>query len=293
MPPPGAGRLPDPGLVPLRPLTVGDLFGVGLRVAWRHLRLLGPLAVVISALSSAVDVAVMSTTGTLTTFASGEWLDDLGKSLSGTSSGLGGLPSALYMSVLASAAVSVTGTLLLSGVAAACVSVDAVRGEPSPKMVRDRLRAPRPAAAAGVALIVAVATLLGSFLLIAPGVLAYAVWALAAPVAVMERSGPAASLARSVRLTRGHRWRILGITVLILAITVAIEAVVSNLVLAAANVTDPVASLLVSDGVIALVSAVTLPWIAAVIALLYVDIRIRTENLAAALHAQAARLAQG
>lgn len=301
-PPPGyhpaAFQQPDPGLIPLRPMLLGDLFGVGLRLVRRHIGLLGPVAVLVAVLSSAIDLAVMSATDTLRAFASGSWLDSLGAGLGGSiTGGVPAMPAGLYVSVMTSAAVSMTGTLLLSGMVAACAGADAVRMEPSPRMVRDRLRGPHLVIAAAIALLVAVATLLGSLMLIAPGVLAFAVWAVAAPVAVMERAGFTASLARSARLTRGHRWRIIGVTLLILLVTVAIEAVISALVLTMANVTDPVTSLLVSDGVTALVSAITLPWIASVIALLYVDIRIRTENLAPALRAQAqalaARAAQG
>lgn len=301
-PPPGylpaAYQQPDPGLIPLRPLAIGDLFGVGLRLARRHIGLLGPIAVLVSLLSSAVDLLVMSTTGTLHTFASGSWLESLGAGLGGSLGGsadaaLPTIPAGLYVSVMTSAAVSVTGTLLLSGLVAACAGADAVSKTATPGVIRSRLRGPHVVIAAAVALMVALATLLGSLMLIAPGVLAFAVWALAAPVAVMERSGFARSLVRSARLTRGHRWRIIGVTLLILVVTVAIEAVISALVLTMANITDPVTSLLVSDGVTALVSAITLPWIASVIALLYIDIRVRTENLAAALHGQAARLAQG
>lgn len=295
-PPPGypsaAFQQQDPGLIPLRPMLLGDLFGVGLRLARRHIGLLGPIAVLISALSSAVDIAVMSATDTLDTFASGSWLDSLGAGLGGSiTAGAPAMPAGLYVSVMTSAAVSMTGTLLLSGLIAACAGADAVSRTPTSGLIRSRLRGPQLVIAAGIALLVAVATLIGSLMLIAPGVLAFAVWALAAPVAVMERSGFSASLARSARLTRGHRWRIIGVTLLILVVTVAIEAVISALVLTMANVTDPVTSLLVSDGVTALVSAITLPWIASVIALLYVDIRIRTENLAPALRAQAQALA--
>jgi hypothetical protein len=79
--------------------------------------------------------------------------------------------------------------------------------------------------------------------------------------------------------------------VLILIITVAIESVFSSIVVGLLPGLSAATSLIVGDVVAAVVSAITLPWVGAVIALLYVDIRIRTENLGPALRAHAAGLA--
>ena len=62
----------------------------------------------------------------------------------------------------------------------------------------------------GVAVIVGVLVAVGLMLLVVPGVFAYLILVLAAPVAVMERGAVGASLRRSALLTRGHRGRILG-----------------------------------------------------------------------------------
>jgi hypothetical protein len=145
--------------------------------------------------------------------------------------------------------------------------------------------------AAVVSVLAAIAIVFGSFLILVPGLLAFVVWSLATPVAVMERARPGAAFARSARLTHGHRWRILGVTVLIVIITVAIESVFSSIVVGLLPGLSAATSLIVGDVVAAVVSAITLPWVGAVIALLYVDIRIRTENLGPALRSHAAGLA--
>ncbi|MEO7125824.1 MAG: hypothetical protein ABI382_09745 [Nakamurella sp.] len=278
----------DPGSIPLRPLTVGDLFGVGLRVVRRHIALLGPIAIIIAVVSAAVELVILSNTGTIQAVATGTWLDDLSKAL--TSGSTAGIPTGIYLSTLASTFVTLAGALFLSAVVAACVSVDAVGPAPvgggRVATVSDRLRG-RIGPAAIVSVITAIAILAGSFLLIVPGVLAYTVWAAAAPVAVMEGASPAVAFARSARLTRGHRMRILGVTLLIVIIVVVIEAVISAVVVALIPSLSPVAVLVVGDIVTALVSAVTMSWVGAVIALLYVDIRLRTENLGATLRAYA------
>src|SRR5699024_6979286 len=115
----------------------------------------------------------------------------------------------------------------------------------------------------------------GSVLLVVPGVFAFLVWAAAAPACVMERAGPVAALRRSVHLTRGHRGRILGVTLLVVVISYAVELVVSALALAPFPSLSGTAALIASTAVGAVVSAVTMSWTAAVIALLYVDIRLR------------------
>lgn len=58
------------------------------------------------------------------------------------------------------------------------------------------------------------AVVTGMALLIVPGLMLATVWAVAAPVATIERSGPLVALARSRALTRGHRWRVFGLLLL-------------------------------------------------------------------------------
>lgn len=56
---------------------------------------------------------------------------------------------------------------------------------------------------------------LGFVLLIIPGVILWVMWSVAAPVCVVEGEGPLASLSRSARLTKGNRWRIFGVVLVI------------------------------------------------------------------------------
>lgn len=68
-------------------------------------------------------------------------------------------------------------------------------------------------------LLLAVAVILGLVLLIVPGVMLYCMWAVATPALVAERIGPLAALARSRHLTRGARWKIFGLTLLVLIVS--------------------------------------------------------------------------
>jgi uncharacterized membrane protein len=66
---------------------------------------------------------------------------------------------------------------------------------------------------------------LGLILLIVPGMLWALRWSVAVPVAVAEAPGISAALARSAALTRGHRWAILGVHVVIFLLGLLVSAV--------------------------------------------------------------------
>jgi uncharacterized membrane protein len=55
----------------------------------------------------------------------------------------------------------------------------------------------------------------GFMLLIVPGLILYTMWFVAVGPCVVERLGPWTSLSRSQELTKGHRWKIFGLLVLL------------------------------------------------------------------------------
>jgi hypothetical protein len=66
----------------------------------------------------------------------------------------------------------------------------------------------------GVVLSVSFLVGLASVLLIVPGVMLYLMWFVATSVCVVEQLGPFRSMGRSRELTKGHRWKILGLILL-------------------------------------------------------------------------------
>jgi len=62
-----------------------------------------------------------------------------------------------------------------------------------------------------VAILSSVLLLLGFIAFVIPGIILYAMWWVAIPVAVIERPGTMASLRRSAALTAGYRWRLFGL----------------------------------------------------------------------------------
>jgi uncharacterized membrane protein len=62
----------------------------------------------------------------------------------------------------------------------------------------------------GLAIVSGIGVMIGTILLIVPGIILILMWAVAAPALVVEREGVFAALSRSADLTSGARWKILG-----------------------------------------------------------------------------------
>jgi hypothetical protein len=71
----------------------------------------------------------------------------------------------------------------------------------------------------GVAFLVGILTFVATLALVVPGFIVATILWVAIPVAVVERPGVTASLRRSAALTRGHRWGIFGLFLIMVVIT--------------------------------------------------------------------------
>ncbi len=74
----------------------------------------------------------------------------------------------------------------------------------------------------------------GMLLLLVPGFILMTMWLVAVPACVVEGAGPGASLTRSSELTKGHRWQIFGI-ILLLTIVNPVAAGLIGFVLSSAG----------------------------------------------------------
>jgi Membrane domain of glycerophosphoryl diester phosphodiesterase len=120
-------------------------------------------------------------------------------------------------------------------------------------------------------------------------------WTVALPVVMLERAGPVASLRRSWGLVRRSSWRVLGImlaTELIVAIAGAVIKLPFGLASGAGNLFTASAHVSVLGifassvgGIVA--STLTAPMLAGVVVLLYTDLRMRREGLDITLQAAA------
>lgn len=80
----------------------------------------------------------------------------------------------------------------------------------------------------GTAICAGLGTMLGLFLLVVPGLILLTMWYVALPACVLENVGPFEALSRSGFLTKGSRWKVFGI-----ALVIGILAMIATLVLTA------------------------------------------------------------
>jgi hypothetical protein len=76
---------------------------------------------------------------------------------------------------------------------------------------------------------------LGFLLLIVPGLILLTMWWVATPACVVERTGPWTSLKRSAALTKGHRWKIFGLIILLFIINLIVSQIIEVVVLLAGS----------------------------------------------------------
>lgn len=306
---------PKPGIVPLRPLSLGEILDGAFQAIRTNPRtMIGVSAIVVA-------VATL-----LTTLPSAALLTDLGggslfepgaapTAEDFASLVLGTIRASLPGYVVLLVATAVLGALLTISVSNAVLGVR-TGGAALWRRVRPRL-----GAVLGLSVLLTLLSLGVAGVLVGPGIailrygdpltgalvlLAGAVPAvlvslaltaklgLAAPSLLLEDRSPASAIARSWQLTRGSFWRVLGILLLAsiiqgigAAVVSAPFGLVAGLVTGAAG--DPsnpydsfwgnVVQLLISGLGQTIGSAVFYPFSAAVTTLLYLDVRMRREGL--------------
>jgi uncharacterized membrane protein len=67
---------------------------------------------------------------------------------------------------------------------------------------------------------------IGLILLIVPGIILGIMWYVGTPVCVVEQKGPLASLGRSSELTKGHRWKIFGMVLLLIIVAAIVGGII-------------------------------------------------------------------
>jgi hypothetical protein len=122
----------------------------------------------------------------------------------------------------------------------------------------------------GATLLVSICVGFGLLALLVPGIILFCMWAVVIPVCVVEGSGPTASMSRSAALTKGHRWKVFGIFLLIWLISVAIQVV--QVVLA--QVSSVLASLFSLGAGVVLAA-----YIHCIIIMIYHDLRVAKEGV--------------
>ncbi|MCS6622577.1 hypothetical protein N0B44_06625 [Roseibacterium beibuensis] len=131
----------------------------------------------------------------------------------------------------------------------------------------------------GIGIVSGLATALGFILLIVPGILIFLIWMVAGPVAIAERTGVGKALSRSRTLTRDHRWWLLLVAIIYVAVSWVLGILAGMLGMAATGFNPEAAgvnavTLIVGPAIQALS---TLIW-GAMVAAVYVELRAVKEG---------------
>lgn len=295
---------PRPGIIPLRPLALGELLDGAFQNIRTHPRVVLGIAAVVAVVSTLIQVPFQVLLGrsaaTLSEPGATPDLDEIVPALSGAAS-LGGV----------SVVVGVLANTVLTGLLIVIIS-RAVLGAPVDGGDCWRAARPRLPGLLGVVVLVGLITVVVMIVCLLPagavllagsrgGALALAVLGflaaivvavaistyltLAAPAYVLEHSGVVAALRRSRDLVRGRFWPVLGITLLagvivsIVSGIITIPFSVASGAIGAAT-SDPGGLLPVLVGDLGTIIGLTLaaPFQAGVTGLLYVDQRMRREG---------------
>ncbi|HEY9476606.1 MAG TPA: hypothetical protein VIS06_22500 [Mycobacteriales bacterium] len=263
-----------PGSVPLRPLELGDILDGTFATIRRNPRTTLGLSALLVTGQELLSLAAQALTGELPTVVFGGTGDDL------ATPGVGTLAGYVISAVVGA---------VLTGMIVLVVSEDVLGRRSTAGQVWRRVR-PRTGALMVGAVLAGALPYLGLVLLVGPGMLLWGGWALTTPALVLEGLGPFRAVRRSWRLVRRSFWRIWAIRALsvllgnIMKLLVAVPFALVATVIALLVGADPDGQLpgfvvaIVAFGAIVAGTLVE-PFYAGVLALLYVDRRMRVEGL--------------
>ncbi|GGU33660.1 hypothetical protein [Lentzea flava] len=286
--PPPAGPQPTikPGVIPLRPLAVGEIVDGAITTMRRYPKLIIGAAAVVAAitqvlgllvqlpfLDDVVDVATLDPN----TVTQEQALEQFTGAITGILTG--GLLSVVLV---------LFGTVFLSGFVTVIVG-HAVLGRPVTFAQAWEEFKPRLLPLLGATLLSGLVITVGLVLCIVPGVWLWVLFGLVTPALVLERCGVGTAFGRSKNLVNGAWWRTFGILLLAAVISWVISWIISlPFGLAGAVSTglsgDPTAALSAGSLVLSTIGAIiastiTLPFTSAVTVLVYVDRRMRAEGM--------------
>ncbi|MEV7525525.1 hypothetical protein [Streptomyces sp. NPDC091371] len=293
-----------PGVIPLRPLGVGEILDGAVATMRTHWRSVLPITVVVATVVQVLSMLVQKLLLEDLIISANQ--DDVSAEevLNNLSTALPAGAAAQFLQFLGGIVVTAMLTMIFSR---------AVLGQHSSVAEAWRDARPQVLRLIGLTLLMAVGAVLMGVVLIVPAalaqsigllVLAFFVWfgllvwlwvkfSLASPALMLERSTVFKAFARSSKLVKGSWWRIFGITLLTLIITALFAAIIvmplqmlgfSLFGGGLDSMQDPAAqnawgTLILSAVGLIIAQSVVMPIQSGVTVLLYVDQRIRREGL--------------
>ena len=121
--------------------------------------------------------------------------------------------------------------------------------------------------------------MLATIALLVPAIYLYVAWAVATPVLLLEDVRGRGALKRSRALVKGRWWPTLGVLILVGILAAVVQMVFLGLLVGVVSVSDNEVARAVAEGVGQMAaSALTTPLSAAVLTVLYFDLRVRKEG---------------
>jgi len=160
---------------------------------------------------------------------------------------------------------------LLSQAVVLYAAFEDMRGRPVSLMASFQAAWSRILPVLGVAVSAGILIGLACLLLVVPGLILFTMWYVATPVCLVERIGPWKSMRRSAALTKGSRWKIFGMLI-VLSIVGAIGGGVQAGLPAAAGTTAGLVVELIWDALLGAFSAI-------LVVVTYHDLRVAKEGV--------------
>jgi hypothetical protein len=260
-------------LVPdLRPLSVGEIIDVAIKIWRRHLPTLARIVFVVVAPVQVLSALVAASVSSTDTVFNG--VDSAGNQSVDTHALAGWLAG-----MLTAQALSALAFLIASAAVLRAVSVAYLGGTPD---WRDSLRAAtgRLRSLIWLGLLMAGGLAVSAVALFLPFIWLGVSWSLAFPVLIAEGERGTDALRRSFRLVRGRWWPTFGALALAFLFQLFLGLIVGiPLGLLTANWDSGSAAAIVLTAVVSVLSSViTTPFMAAVLVLIYFDLRVRKEG---------------
>lgn len=290
-PPPGwQTAAQQPGVIPLRPLNIGDIFGGAIATIRRYPTLTIGFSAGVAAVVGLVSIAgLMLGMGELTDamrIAPGASPEQLAEGLRAllTVTAFAAITGLLANVFLTGVLTTVMGRAVL-GKQTTFAEVWASVKPILPRLLGVTFLIPLAVAAISLPVIGLLFVAPDAGLVLALVAAAVAIWlavtfVFAAPALVLERTDVLAALKRSFALVKGSWWRIFGVVVLASILTSLLSSIIQiPFDLIGGGPSTPSGIIGSTVGTV-VGSAITAPFVTGVIALLYIDQRIRRENLA-------------
>jgi hypothetical protein len=272
----GRPAAPKPGIIPLRPLALSEILDGAFTVVREYPKVTLGLSAIVVTTTQLLSFVVAANAR-------------LNQGYGDPNASFGGGGAGFSTGRIVTWVISAIGSVLLAGMLTSVMG-DAVLGRPTTIGETWRKVRPRFWALLGAAFLGTLVPVIGLVACIVPGVFLWAAWSFMTPAVVLERVGVFASIRRSWRLAVPDWWRVFGIR----SLATIIASVIAGVIVFPASllaVGSVVASGRVADGGLGLVplaiisiggaigGIITAPFSSGVLALLYIDRRMRAEGL--------------